>query len=498
MSEVDWDKIFSVHVKGAFHCTKAAWPYMRNQKYGRIIMTSSASGLYGSFGQTNYSSAKLALLGFANTLVLEGRKYNIQVNTVAPISETRMTIDLIGDSGMLLPDHVAPVVLYLCHEECEDSGSIIETGGGYTAKVKWQKTKGTQLKQYIGDCVTVENVAESWSEITDFSATSPASSPSDSMILLTQSIQNLPKQSPGEELVEQLQRKKFDNDVFQYTEDDIIKYALSVGAKIPDDIRFLFEGHTNFSALPSLASTFSVNSMLSMIMDDMPGMERLDMTRVLHGEQYLELLKPLPTSGKISLTKQTVDLLDKKKFCSLITENEIYDEDGNKLGMMQSVALFMGSGGVGRKGACPKHIKPASIPDRQPDATYEDETSTSQAALFRLNGDKNPIHIDSNMASMMGFQIPILHGLCSFGFALRHVLKTFADNDSSSFKSMKVQFSNPVIPGDTLVTEMWQEGTQIIFQMRVKDSGKLVLKGGYVDLKTVSVNNQFTSTVSKL
>lgn len=496
LSESEWDIIFQVHVKGAFKCTKAAWPFMRKQKYGRIILTSSASGLYGNFGQTNYGAAKLALVGFANALVIEGRKSNIHVNTIAPISETRMTIDIMGDSGMMIPEHVAPVVLYMCHERCEDSGDIIETGGGFAAQVKWQKAEGIQMRKYLGDNITMEKVAETWEKITDFSVTCEAETITGSTMLVTESIQKLPEHCPEEKLVELLCSQKLEDGVIDYEADDIIKYALSVGAKIPDDIPFLFEGHLDFSALPSYVSVYAVTSMMHTMqssISDVPGMERVDPSRVLHGEQYVELSQPLPTSGKLILRNRVVDLLDKKRFSSLICEMDILDEDENNIGMMQSVALFMGSGGIGRKGQCPKHIKPAAMPDREPDAVCQDVTSASQAALFRLNGDKNPIHIDPDMAAMMGFQVPILHGLCSFGFAMRHVLKTYANNDASLFKAMKVQFSKPVKPGDTLVTEMWRADSRILFQTRVKETGDLVIKGGFIDLKSVHVDKHQSS-----
>jgi len=483
MAEAEWDAIFQVHVKGAFKVTKAAWPYMRKQKYGRVVMTTSSSGLYGNFGQANYSAAKLALVGFANTLSIEGRKANINVNCIAPIAETRMTIDLMGNSGMMKIEHIVPFVLNLVHDSCSETGSIIETGGGFAAKVRLEKTSGVQLRQSVSDDLTAEKVAEKWSDFTTFTTPPTAGQPSMNIL---QTIQNLPETSPSEALVEKLKAHQTEAASFTYTEDDIIQYALSVGAQLPADFCHLYEGHSDFSIIPTfLVSKVIEHSMMSGAIANVPGMDQIDLSRVLHGEQYMEVLAPIPTSGTLTITTRYVDLLDKGKFCSLITENEISDEKGRKLMKTQSVSIFIGSGGVGRKGKSTEQISPVVPPKRLPEHIMEEKTTVNQAAMFRLSGDKNLIHIDPSMSSIMGFKKPILHGLCSFGYAARHVLKTYGHNKSDLLKSMKVQFSKPVIPGDTLMTEMWREGKRIVFQMKVKESGNVVLKGGFIDLLEV-------------
>ena len=139
MSELDWDLIMKVHLKGAFSVTRAAWNIMREKKYGRIINTASSSGIFGSFGQANYATAKLGLWAFTQTLAKEGEKRNIRCNCIAPTAGTRMTATIMPAEVLetMKPDTVAPFVAYLAHESCEENGSLIETVSGYAAKQRW-------------------------------------------------------------------------------------------------------------------------------------------------------------------------------------------------------------------------------------------------------------------------------------------------------------------------------------------------------------------------
>ena len=163
-----WDAIMDVHLKGAYNVTRPAFIKMRENGYGRIIMTTSAAGLYGNFGQTNYSAAKMGLVGFMNTLKQEGDKYNIRANTVAPIAATRLTEDILPPDmfDKLKPEFVAPLVLYLCSERCEDSGMILNAGMGYFNRAAFVTGPGTA----VGDGTKVpilEEIHQSWDAIND-------------------------------------------------------------------------------------------------------------------------------------------------------------------------------------------------------------------------------------------------------------------------------------------------------------------------------------------
>jgi NAD(P)-dependent dehydrogenase (short-subunit alcohol dehydrogenase family) len=147
MAEDDWDAIFAVHVKGVFNVTQAAWPHLRSAGAGRVVMTTSGAGLWGNFGQTNYSAAKLAQIGMMNTLKLEGGKYGIKVNAVAPVAKSRLTETVMPPDWLekLGPHPVSQLVVYLCSEACEETGAIYECGGGWYARTWLMQHPGAYL-----------------------------------------------------------------------------------------------------------------------------------------------------------------------------------------------------------------------------------------------------------------------------------------------------------------------------------------------------------------
>ncbi len=173
MELADFTAVMDVHLMGAVNCTKAVWPVMREQNYGRIVMTTSSSGLYGNFGQTNYSAAKLSLVGFMNTLRLEGQKYNIFTNSIAPVAYTRMTEDLMPEQAAdrMDPALVTPGVVYLCSEEAPN-GIVLEAGASRFWMAEMFQNDGVTIEN-----PTVEDVAENWEKISDMSAAHPRQVP---------------------------------------------------------------------------------------------------------------------------------------------------------------------------------------------------------------------------------------------------------------------------------------------------------------------------------
>jgi NAD(P)-dependent dehydrogenase (short-subunit alcohol dehydrogenase family) len=158
------DPVIDVHLRGAFHVTQPAWKVMREQGYGRIVSTSSAAGIFGNFGQANYGAAKMGLVGFTNVLAVEGAKYDIKANAIAPLAFTRMTEDLLGPLGdKLQPELVSPLVTYLCHESCEATGRVFSVGGGRVAEVFIAECQGYTNTEGL----TPENLRDNWGAVTD-------------------------------------------------------------------------------------------------------------------------------------------------------------------------------------------------------------------------------------------------------------------------------------------------------------------------------------------
>ena len=165
MAPEEFDQVIAVHLRGSFLVTHAAWPHLREQSYGRVVMTSSPAGLFGNFGQANYSSAKMGLVGLTKTLAAEGAKYNIKVNAIAPIAWTRMTEELFPPEykDKLSVELVTPVVAWLVHESNEQSGETYSVGGGRVARVFVAEGPG-----YTGENgLSVEDVRDHWQQINE-------------------------------------------------------------------------------------------------------------------------------------------------------------------------------------------------------------------------------------------------------------------------------------------------------------------------------------------
>jgi NAD(P)-dependent dehydrogenase (short-subunit alcohol dehydrogenase family) len=158
------EPVIDVHLKGAFYVTQAAWQHMREQNYGRIVNTSSAAGIFGNFGQTNYGAAKAGLVGFTRVLAVEGAKNNIKANAIAPVAKTRMTEDLLGPmADKLDPAFITPVVAWLAHEDVPVSGEVYSCGGGHVARIFTAVTQGWTDTESL----TVEDIRDHFDEIRD-------------------------------------------------------------------------------------------------------------------------------------------------------------------------------------------------------------------------------------------------------------------------------------------------------------------------------------------
>lgn len=487
MTDGDWDIIQRVHVNGAFKVSHAAWPKMRDQGYGRIIFTASAAGIYGNFGQANYSAAKLALVGFSNTLALEGRKYNVRANTIAPIAGSRMTETILPKEliDALRPEYVSPLVAWLSHESCEDTGGLYEVGGGFFSKLRWERTQGHTVR--LGRAITPELVKSKWSTIVDFAK---ATHPADVAAALGPVMDNVNAGASkgGNDLVDVDQALGYEMPkvTTEYDERDLSMYALGVGAASDplDDteLRYVYEMHgKGFWPLPTFAVIPAQTGIMQAFKDGhtAPGFN-FGLDRLLHGEQYTELRRPLPPHAKLTHRTWVKDIFDKGKNAFIVFATESSDESGEIIAYNELGAVIRGAGGWGGdRGPSGDSNTP---PDRKPDAVAEEQIRPNQALLYRLSGDWNPLHVDPAFAGAFGFPKPILHGLCTLGVAARHVIKHFAAGDPRKFKSIKVRFSESVFPGETLVTEMWKESdNRVILRCKLKERDKVVLSQAAIE-----------------
>ncbi len=183
MKHEDWDIIMDVHVHGAFKTARAAWPYMRKQRFGRIINTSSSSGLFGNFGQSNYAAAKMALVGFSETLAKEGAKYNITSNVLAPGAASRLTQTVWTQDMMevMKPDWVVPLVGVLVNDQCQETGSIFEAAAGHYSKIRWERSKGFLANP---EDLTADVVLANWDKVVDWKDAEHPSEPAKLLAML--------------------------------------------------------------------------------------------------------------------------------------------------------------------------------------------------------------------------------------------------------------------------------------------------------------------------
>jgi 3-hydroxyacyl-CoA dehydrogenase/3a,7a,12a-trihydroxy-5b-cholest-24-enoyl-CoA hydratase len=166
MTDEDWDLIYRVHLLGSMRVTRAAWPHMRSAGYGRILMTTSVAGIYGNFGQANYSAAKLGLVGLAKTLAVEGAAKNVLTNALGPTAGSRLTETVLPKAvtDALKPEYVTPAVVLLCHESSSVNGRLFEVGGGWVCETRWEQTEGV----FFQDEFTVEDLEGRWGDATSF------------------------------------------------------------------------------------------------------------------------------------------------------------------------------------------------------------------------------------------------------------------------------------------------------------------------------------------
>jgi acyl dehydratase len=257
-----------------------------------------------------------------------------------------------------------------------------------------------------------------------------------------------------------------------YDDRDVMLYALGVGCGT-DELQFTYE--RDLKVLPTFAVIPAFPAMLNL-----GGAMQVNPMMILHGEQRIELHAPIPTSGTITTTPTIKAIYDKGKGAVVVVETDSVDEKGRLLFRNESAIFARGEGGFGgdRGPSGPRNV----VPDRKPDKSVSFRTRPDQALLYRLSGDRNPLHADPDFARMAGFERPILHGLCTYGIAGRAILQAYCDNDPTRFGSFEVRFSGVVFPGETITTDMWQVGPGKLVVSARTERGEAVLSSAAAEV----------------
>ncbi|MGH9246871.1 MAG: MaoC/PaaZ C-terminal domain-containing protein [Acidimicrobiales bacterium] len=259
--------------------------------------------------------------------------------------------------------------------------------------------------------------------------------------------------------------------VTEWGPDQVILYHLGLGAGAPptDPGELAYTYEPRLKVLPS----FGVIPVSGMLLG-MAGLEGLSFNpmMLLHGEQDLVLHRPLPTVAKVENTGRIPAVYDKGKGALVILETETREVGGEPLCTNRFSAFIRGEGGFGgERGPEPGN----AAPERAPDLVVESPTLPQQALLYRLNGDKNPLHADPEMARLGGFDTPILHGLCSFGIVCKAAVDHALDGDVNRVGRYQARFSGVVFPGETLTTSMWREGDKVLISATTKERDRAVI-----------------------
>jgi acyl dehydratase len=277
---------------------------------------------------------------------------------------------------------------------------------------------------------------------------------------------------------------------FSYSDKDVMLYALGIGmGRDPMDERelpFVYEKDLKVTPTAVTVLAGAAGSRPAQVAQAREGqrVSQLNYLMVVHGEQKVELHKPLPAAGSFTAASRTIGAFDKgkDKGAVVVTETVWTDDKGEKVATLTGSTFARGDGGFG--GPADGAPEPHAVPTRKPDISVPMETRPDQALVYRLNGDRNPLHSDPDVANRAGFPRPILHGLCTYGITCRAVLQEICDYAPERILSHQVRFSAPVFPGDTVTVDLWKDGDVVSFEARVLDRGATVIRNGKTVLRS--------------
>ena len=481
MSFEEWDAVMRVHLRGTFGPAHFAAVHWRERaKAGeavdaRLINTTSPSGIYGNVGQANYGAAKAGIASFTVIAAMELAPYGVTVNAIAPAAATRMTIPLQrpgastapeGEFDPRSPDNIAPLVVWLGSAESAGvTGRVFNVRGGQISVAEGWRSGPAAHRDRRWD------PAELGPVVTEPRRVGAAQ------------CQHGGRAHPGQGgLAVPLNLSAIGavSDPIErtWTSKDALLYAVAVGAGSPDvtsELAFTTENSYGVeqAVLPTYVVLLGAGGGFRDIGTFNPAM-------LVHAEQSVELHQPLPVEGRVLVTGELVDILDKRSGALVVSESRAVDaESGAPVFTARSSAFIRGEGGFADGASTPRSPAPDAppVPERAPDHEVTFPTLPQQALLYRLCGDRNPLHSDPSFAARAGFDRPILHGLCTYGFAGRALLHALCDGDPTRFRSMAGRFTSPVWPGESLTTSMWVDGDVAAFKT-TSSSGAVVIDRG--------------------
>lgn len=481
MSYDDWLLVQKIHLNATFNLTRLAWPHFLEKKQGRVINITSTSGIYGSFGQANYATAKAAILGFSRTIAIEGARSNIKVNVVAPHAETAMTLTIFNelDKNLYAPEQVAPLLVYLSSDQLEVTGELFEAGGGWIGSTRWQRAKGAVSP---AEDSSPEFVRDHISDVVDFSTgTAHPKTTTESSMAILSAVEG-DDEDEDEDEDDDSDDDDEDDPVYSYGDKEVILYNIALGAT-SKELKYTYENDQDFQVIPTFGHLCTFNSGKSQG-SFAKYLKNFNPMLLLHGEHYARIHKfPVPVEATLRTSFSPLAITQKGTNTVVVHGSKSVDETTGETVFSNEATFFIRQCegktkkyGERRNFATQQFVAPKSAPD----FTQDIKVSEDLAALYRLTGDRNPLHIDPVFAAGAKFDKPILHGMCTYGLSAKVLLDKFG-----AFDEIKARFTGVVFPGETLRVLAWKNGDVVTFQTQV------------VERKTIAINNAAIKLLSE-
>lgn len=267
---------------------------------------------------------------------------------------------------------------------------------------------------------------------------------------------------------------------YTYTKDDVILYHLGLGAGVPatdpKELEYTYE--KNLKVLPSFGVIPTFGAMGGM--GNVEGLT-FNFAMLLHGEQDLEVHQPIPPEATITNRGKVAEIWDKGKAALVVLQVDSSDESGQPLFTNRFSLFLRGEGGFGGE---PGPKAGNKKPDREPDGVVEKTLMPQQALIYRLSGDKNPLHADPEFAKLAGFESPIIHGLCSYGVVCKAIVDEVLDGDTTKVARWKARFAGVGYPGETYVISYWKEGNKILVEAKSKERDAIIISNAAVTVRS--------------